>query len=634
MKKKKRLRIYLLGWDFAMIYAMEREFFPRYKLKWTTHKRVQFCLDGEHPLGASQHQKIVVIDDAVAFSGGFDLSKWRWDTSEHRPDNILRTGPDGEHYNPFHDVQMVVDGQAAKALGELANERWERACGEKPIIDDQAEIVDPWPMSVQPDFEEVRIAISRTFPAYKNYREVREVEQLYLDSIAAAENYIYIENQYLSSYRLGNALTSRLQQTEGPEVAIVQPKKTGGWLEQHTMDVLRGRIMHSLKEADLHSRLRIYYPRLSINPEINLMVHAKIMIIDDCFVRIGSSNLSNRSLGLDSECDMAISTKQGSKEAAAISAFRNRLIAEHLGVRSDDVAQTFIQRGSLIEAIESLRKGERTLVPLDGDIPKEIDIWVPESELLDPEKPIEPEELFDYFIDPEQQLSFSRRLLNITLMITGLLSFMALLRWTSVGSEIDIDTVLGVITWIRQQPYSPLAIPLVYVLGGLVSFPVTLLIIATVMIFGPWQGLFYTLIGTELSALVTFLVGRWLGHNVVKRFAGTIFNRLNLKLSDTGLKAVILFRLFPIAPFSVLNMVAGVTKIHLRDFAVGNFIGLLPSVIVLVVVANWFSDSLILSDWDKVTVLLSAIMMTGTASFILFVWLRRGKQVRKKIYRE
>ena len=71
------LHIYLLSWDFSMIYAMEREFFPRYKLEWRTHKRIHFCLDGHHPIGASQHQKIVVIDDAVAFVGGFDVSKWR-----------------------------------------------------------------------------------------------------------------------------------------------------------------------------------------------------------------------------------------------------------------------------------------------------------------------------------------------------------------------------------------------------------------------------------------------------------------------------------------------------------------------------------------------------------------------------
>ena len=66
-----------------MIYMIERETLPLYALNWKTHARVHFHMDDKHPVGASQHQKIVVVDDAVAFSGGLDLSKWRWDTPEH-----------------------------------------------------------------------------------------------------------------------------------------------------------------------------------------------------------------------------------------------------------------------------------------------------------------------------------------------------------------------------------------------------------------------------------------------------------------------------------------------------------------------------------------------------------------------
>ena len=111
--EKDKLHVYLLCWDFAMIYSLEREFFPHYKFKWRTHKRIHFCLDGSHPVGASQHQKIVVVDDAVAFSGGLDLSKWRWDAPARRPDDDRRIDPDGKPYPPFHDIQMAVDGQAA-----------------------------------------------------------------------------------------------------------------------------------------------------------------------------------------------------------------------------------------------------------------------------------------------------------------------------------------------------------------------------------------------------------------------------------------------------------------------------------------------------------------------------------------
>jgi phospholipase D1/2 len=117
--EKKQLHVYLLNWDFAMIYTLEREFFPRYKLKWRTRKNIHFHLDGAHPAGASQHQKIVVVDDDVAFVGGFDLSKWRWDTRAHKPDDDRRTDPDGKPYPPFHDIQMVSARAGCRDVGPI-----------------------------------------------------------------------------------------------------------------------------------------------------------------------------------------------------------------------------------------------------------------------------------------------------------------------------------------------------------------------------------------------------------------------------------------------------------------------------------------------------------------------------------
>jgi len=111
-RRRPGIRIFILSWDFSMIYTMEREFFPTYKLRWMSHDRVRFCLDGEHPVGASQHQKLVVVDDRVAFCGGIDAGKWRWDTSAHRVDDDRRVDPDGHAYPPFHDMQMVVEGEA------------------------------------------------------------------------------------------------------------------------------------------------------------------------------------------------------------------------------------------------------------------------------------------------------------------------------------------------------------------------------------------------------------------------------------------------------------------------------------------------------------------------------------------
>ncbi|WP_240910275.1 VTT domain-containing protein [Desulfopila sp. IMCC35008] len=631
VRKRKRLNIYLLSWDFAMIYAMEREFFPRYKLKWRTHKRIHFCLDGEHPVGASQHQKIVVIDDAVAFAGGLDISKWRWDTSQHRPDDERRIDPDGKAYPPFHDVQMMVDGEAAVVLGKLVRERWYRACGEAALEVNQKKVSDIWPVDVTPDFKNISVAISRTRPKYKEYDEIREVERLYLDSIARARSSIYIENQYLSSYRIGEAIAKRLSEENGPEVIIILPLKTGGWLEQHTMDVLRNRILLTLWEADVHDRLRVYYPQLATHPYVTLMVHAKVMIIDGCFARVGSSNLSNRSLGLDSECDLSIVGEEGGETAKTITSVRNRLLAEHLGVSESEVAEVFAESGSLRKAIDSLREGDRTLIPLKGKIEGKIDQWLPESELLDPEKPVEPEEFLDYFISPKSQRPAYHHFLKIIVMIVIVLLFAAIWRWTPLVQYLNIHSVTEFARWLEAHPFSPLLVPLAYVVLGLVSFPVTLLIMATIIVYGPWWGGWYALLGTTLSAVMVFLLGHVLGKNIVSRFSGSLVNRVNQRLSKSGLMAVIAFRVIPVAPFSLINLMAGVSAISLRDFFIGTLIGIIPGITAISFVADRLFESLRRPDITTFAALFIVVVLFGITLVSFRKWIKNRYLYKKKL---
>src|SRR5262249_47124913 len=118
--EKPDLDVRLLLWDFSVLYAAERDPFPTMRLDWNTPSNVPFCLDDCVPIGSSQHQKVVVIDDVLAFSGGLDITVRRWDTSAHNLDEPRRVDTGGRPYRPFHDVQMMVDGAAARALGDLA----------------------------------------------------------------------------------------------------------------------------------------------------------------------------------------------------------------------------------------------------------------------------------------------------------------------------------------------------------------------------------------------------------------------------------------------------------------------------------------------------------------------------------
>ena len=388
VRRRPELRVHVLDWDFSFLLMPTRELFPWLRLDLGAARRLRFLLDSRHPVGGCHHQKLVVIDDALAFVGGIDITANRWDTPEHRIDDARRRNPWGRRYAPYHDVQAAVDGEAARCLGELARERWRRAGG--TLEPDDAEPREPehdvWPQTLRTDLHAVQVAIARSEPAYDGRPGVREIEGLYLDTIIAARRSIYLENQYLSSRSIGDALCASLAARRGPEIAIVSPRVCAGWLEEGTVGLLRRRLAGRLRAADRYGRLRLLYPRLP-GDRACLHVHSKLVIADAHSVRVGSANLSNRSMGLDTECDISIEAAGDPAVAAGIRAFRDRLPAEHLGVAPAQVAHAMrATSDGLFAALDRLGGRERTLAPLETSLPAWVERIVP-SAMGDPESP-------------------------------------------------------------------------------------------------------------------------------------------------------------------------------------------------------------------------------------------------------
>jgi phospholipase D1/2 len=588
VRRRKTLQIHVVNWDFAMLYALEREFLPIFALGWRTHARMHFHLDDAHPVGASHHQKIVVVDDAVAFVGGLDLTIRRWDTSEHRPDEPRRVDPAGDAYPPFHDVQMMVDGAAAKALGDIARERWQRATGEDlPKADSRADH-DPWPAEVVPDVTDVKIAISRTEPRYAGRQEVQEVKQLYLDAIAAARHSIYLENQYFTSAAVGDALAARLTETDGPEIVVVSRLRGGGWLEQNTMEVLRARLVRRLRDADRLGRLQIYCPEHTGLGEQCIDLHSKLMIVDDRLLRIGSANLANRSMGLDTECDLALEAAD-SRVARSIAALRNRLLGEHLGVTPSEFGHAFEETGSLIETIEALRGNPRSLAPLDASLDPALDALVPDAAVIDPERPVDPEELVDEIVPPDEQLHAGKRLTFFALLLAGIAALAAMWRWGPLAAWVDRDTLVHTGAWMQTSAAAPLWILGAYVVASVTAIPILLLIVATALVFGPITAFVYALCGSLAGAAAGFGIGQMLGRQTIRRVAGARLNRLSRRLGQSGVLAVLAVRVIPVAPFTVVNFVAGASHIRLRDFLIGTTLGMTPGIAAVSI----FSDRLL-----------------------------------------
>lgn len=372
------LHIHVLRWQMPIPAGVRHPFKPMRLLDWLTDDRLQYRLDGRHPPGGCHHQKIVVVDDAVAFCGGMDVAGNRWDTQEHLDADPRRVLPLGGAYEPRHDVMAMVDGAAARALGDLVRDRWRIATGDTLAPCPAA--TDPWPSQVPLDCRDLRIAIARSAPGW-NTPAAREIEALHLEAIGRARRHVYVENQYFTAPAIAEALARRLRQHDGPEVALILPAASPSWLEHRVMDGPRARMVRHLRRADRFGRLRVCVPLTRGDRPI--IVHSKLMIVDDRLVTVGSANLNNRSMGFDTECNIALEAADD-PERAAIRHLLLRLLAEHLDLTAREAARG-LRRHGLVGLIDLRgRRPGRRLAPLPDDPPDPAEQIVADYRLLDP----------------------------------------------------------------------------------------------------------------------------------------------------------------------------------------------------------------------------------------------------------
>lgn len=349
------LDVRILCWNSALPVAATQNFFPARDKRCFRGSAVKFVLDAKLPLGACHHQKALIIDDAVAFCGGGDIAPDRWDTPLHLDHDPRRVAKPTENrwFASRHEVMALVDGPAAGALGALFRDRWRRATGE---VLSPAEPVGSaaWPDGVAPGFSGVKVGLSRTAGAWGGHPQVSETLALTLASVAAARRCIYLENQYFTSPIVAEALAARLGEPEGPEVILISTRHSPSWFDRMTMDRTRSNFIKRLMTADRHGRLRVYAPVTVQRRDI--IVHAKMAIIDDDFLRIGSANMNNRSTGFDTECDLSIEADGDNAAAsrAEMAGLKRRLLAHWLGCPVELVARTLEAEGGVGPALDAL----------------------------------------------------------------------------------------------------------------------------------------------------------------------------------------------------------------------------------------------------------------------------------------
>ena len=156
---------------------------------------------------------------------------------------------------------------------------------------------------------------------------------------------------------------------------------------------------------------------------------------------------------------------------------------------------------------------------------------------------------------------------------------------------LDVDRVVGSLQRFGQA-FGPVAAVCGFALALTLAVPLMFLTLVALVAYGPLAGFGCAIAGAMLGAAASYGIGRFLGRDVVQRLGGERINRLSQRLASRGLLAVVAVRMLPVAPFAVVNMVAGASHIRLRDLLLGTLIGISPGTLAMTLFAEQIAAAL------------------------------------------
>ena len=650
-KQNPNINIYLLRWDSSLAFFSQREMWAKEVWEENTPNNVQAELDDSIPLGGSQHQKVVVIDDEVVFSGGMDVSTNRWDTRDHPVISTERLGPDGE-YGPLHDVQMVASGPVVEDFAKLARWRWQRVANTSPVdlreksIDSgndsnvgsgKAVLPSTWPDGFPPMFNDVECALARTIPFMDDAEPAQEVRHMLLDLIGEAESFIYIENQFTARIEIAEALNKQLNLKPDLNVIIVSSFEPKGKFECEAFWATRREFKAVVEDGVDSQRVKLTYSSIQDmqGRTAYKRIHSKVMTIDDKYLVIGSSNLSNRSMALDTEIDTVLFGNSDDNKAM-IAQVRNDLLAEHTGRTLEDVAELMaesVDSSGEQQPVEALMQGQLAHGYVLTEVRDEIFTQTSTDNmyraLSDPEEPLISLPTFGGGVIPARNPR--RRSIMILIALVFVSIFAGLLFWASQSIEwLSSESISAFLEKSRGTYFALPTVLLVYVVGGLLFFPVTVLSLAVAAIFGPIWGPVYGIMGALLSSAILFAIGKIAGNSGLRKMGGPKVATIDEKLKRSGIVGVAAIRMLPVAPFSLVNLVAGISSIGIVQFLVGTFLGMFPPMIAKGLVGDsiaqiWQNPSVATISYLAIGIVLWGLLIWGSQKFARYYQLKKQR---------
>jgi phospholipase D1/2 len=636
------LQVYMNQWNNTVLFSSDREFLPALKWRKANLPNIHFRLDRVIPFHGSQHQKVIVIDDEVAYTGGMDIGIKRWDCRLHKPFNEHRCDPikvtDEEpsgHYISNHDIQIVLAGGPAQALGELARKRWRMAADYDaiPLRPYQAQgIPNCWPDSDPPDFDNIEVGVAMTLPPLGEDPPVRQIEELYIDQIKRAEKFIYMENQYFAYDRIASTINQQLKNKPELRVLLFSSRDPQGTIEEVSMWRKRIRFRKIIERGDVRDRVALTYG-ISVGEKkvYPLHVHSKMMIVDDKFLHVGSANINSRSMMLDSECDVVL-ISYDEKSCAKIADIRNDLIREHSGMEKIDT-QKLVEDGNPIDdflkdvsySTQHLRRARDVVDMGTGILGWLASFGEPKQPNLHPAMEV----LSSY----NDSISFPHKRVSTAFLLIMMCILFALFWRSTPVAELVTSAELSehIQSW-RNSAWAYPAVIALFVAAGFLFAPVTLLIAATAAAFGPVTGFYLALAGALVSAYITFLIGYFMGQNLFQNWTNTAFHKITSRIRNAGVMGVVTVRMVPLAPFTLVNMILGVTKVRALPFIMGTLLGLLPGALAMVILGDSLADFWRSPDMHSLLYVGIGLAVWLAALFLIHMLVGRDQAEYRKIH--
>ncbi|AUB78316.1 hypothetical protein BBH56_03855 [Spiribacter roseus] len=187
----------------------------------------------------------------------------------------------------------------------------------------------------------------------------------------------------------------------------------------------------------------------------------------------------------------------------------------------------------------------------------------------------------------------------------------------------QLEQLLRLGAELRAQPWAIPAILLLYIAAGVAFVPLTVMVVATIVIYGPWGGFSLATAGTLSTALFSYLLGHLLGAEPMRRLGGRTLRRLNAQAGQHGTMIVTALRVLPVAHFHAVSLVAGASSIRFGAYLNGTLIGTVPGIAAIAAVGNQTKRFLLDPDLTGLIVLAGLGVLTLVMFAMIRRWMRR-----------